>query len=516
MSRRRRWLTRNRPLVIVGAVILAIILVAGIVPQFVIAGLRQMPKDEAFSYSSTPAAARAVDLSAFREGAVPEVNAAREECAGEEPSFSCFVIPGEAEFSREVETASTETRKEVAVSAASALSVDGSPILEIEDFVRLQSHSAFPVPEPSSSMEMTLPQLGDSVATGEFSRNGLQYFFPYNTERVSYAFFDPMIQLAEPLDFVDRVEHEGLRSYEFQQTVPAVDLMSSMAQGFTQPHGISDAPEMPPLLRMGDLDEEQREAISSLRVNGAASQFYSAAELASEGMSATDRVSLSPYYSVDRTLWVEPQSGTVIDRVDRVWVYLAAGQDEADEMAAAVFAGSSGVSSEASSEASGGADAAGEAGSEVAEPFGANGELSERTVLATELAWDTATTDSAQEQAKSDLRVLKALEVISLLGNTIVVFLAAGALIWWMRRRYKENRTIAGGGVAVEGATGVDGVSEPNASEGDVSGVGASERDASERGAAGENAAEDGAAGSSGGGGTEGGGDTGVDGVKGR
>lgn len=443
-SRRRRWLARNRPLVILGVVILAIILVASVVPQLIIAGLRQIPKDEEFSYSTTASDAQVVDLAAFEAGEVPAANAARAECGDEEPDFSCFVVDGQAQLSRQTESAATETREEVAVTSTSVLSVAGEPVLSMEDFVRLQSHSAFPVPDPNSSMTVSLGASGDgaaSVSTDEFSRNGLQYFFPFNTERISYDFFDPLSQTPEPLDFVDRVEHNGLRSYEFQQTIPAVDLMAAMAQGFTQPQGISDAPEMEPLARLGELDDQQRQAITSLRVNGASSQFYTDAELTERGLSATDRVSLSPFYSVDRTLWVEPDSGAVVDRVEDVVIYLAADQADADRVAEDLL-GTVGAS-----------DAAGAADIDAAE----------RVLLSTRLAWDGDTQESAQAEAQSTVNLLKALEVIALIGNTVVVFLVAGGLLWWLRRRYREKQAA---GIIVEGP-GVGGPEDESVTAGD-------------------------------------------------
>lgn len=409
-SRRRRFYRRNRPLVMLGVIILVIILVTSVLPIVVIAFLRHVPRDLQLEHSTAPAETRAVDLAAYRAGEVPEPNAGRAECAGDAPDFSCFVVQGQSHLEQTTQTDPTETREEVAVSARSALLLDGEPVLTVDDFVRLQSHSAFPVPEPNSRMTVGLPGIEATVSTGDFSRSGLQHFFPFSTERISYNFFDPMTQTSTPLDFVNRVQHDGMRTFEFQQTVPAVSLLSAMAQGFTQPQGVSDAPELSPLARTDQMTEEQRDTIGELRVNGSAEQFYTDAELAANDFAPQDRISLSPYYSVDRTIWVEPQSGLVTDRTEDVHVYLAADQQEADRMAANLD------------------------------------ELpADRTILDTSLSWDESTRELAQSQARSDLAVLKTLEVLGLAGNTAVVFLLAGGLYWLLRRRYREHRTLSSG-----------------------------------------------------------------------
>lgn len=394
----RSWLRRHRPYPVLGVVILALILVGGFLPQLVIASVGQLPNDAEHELRTAPADTMLIDAAAYRSGEVPAANAGRAECAGEFPAFSCFLVETTSQLDRRVASATTEDREEIGVSASTELLVDDTPVFRTEDFVRLVRESAFPVPEPASEMTAVVVPRDLSVNTGQFSREGVQYFFPATTERVSYNFFDILAQQPHPLDFVDRAEREGVRTYEFQQDLVAVDLMSALARAYTQPQDIADIPPLEALFRQGEMNEEERQAINSLRVSGTAAQFYDAEERAAHAFGAEDRISLSPYYTVDRTLWVEPESGVIIDRIDEIYLYLAADQREADAMATA--------------------------------PVNPN-----RTILATTAAWDEQSRAAATERAESTLGTLKFLEVLSLLSNTLIVALVAAGLLIFLRRR---------------------------------------------------------------------------------
>lgn len=394
----RSWLRRHRPYPLLGVVILVLILIGGLLPQLVIANMGDLPDDAEREFRTAPAETMLIDAAAYRAGEVPTANAGRAECSGQTPAFSCFLAETTSQIDRRVTTSPADDREQVDVSASTEMLVDDSPVFQVEDFVRLVRESAFPVPEPVSEMNAVMPPRDLDVETGQFSREGVQYFFPATTERVSYNFFDILAQQPHPLDFVDRTEREGVRTYEFQQALPAVDLMSALARAYTQPQDISDIPPVEALFRQGEMNEQEQQSINSLRISGAAAQFYNAEERAAHAFSAEDRLSLSPYYTVDRTLWVEPESGVIIDRVDEIYLYLAADQHEADEMATA--------------------------------PLNPN-----RTILATTAAWDEPSRAAATERAESTLGTLKLLEVLSLLSNTLIVVLVATGLVIFLRRR---------------------------------------------------------------------------------
>lgn len=407
-SRYRRWLSRNRIFVVLALVILLLILVAGILPRFIITSLKQLPKEAQFEFVTEPSRSLVLDAPSHRAGVVPAANRSREECAGEQPDFACFLVEQDTQLTRTTTSAPTDNSKEILVHSSISLSMADQSLIDIEDSVRLTRNSAFPVPEPASSMTVSVPPAELNIATGEFSRTGLQYFFPFTTERVSYDFFDPLAQVPAPLDFVDRVEHEGMRAFLFHQDLTAVDLMSSMAHAYTQPQGISDVPELNPLLRPSDMTEAELRSIASMRIGGSASEFYDTAELAERGFSGEERVSLSPFYAVNRDIWVEPSSGVSIDRNEEVYLYLAADASEAQEMTTAWN----------------------EDG--VPNP--------KRTLLATSLAWDENTQNEARTEAQSNRSVLKLLEVVSLAANTIIVVLVALGLLIFLRGRFRTAR----------------------------------------------------------------------------
>lgn len=409
-SRVRRWLTHNRIFVVLGVIILILILLGGLLPRLIISSLKQLPEQAHLEATTEPTTALLIDASAYRAGEVPRANAGQAGCEGAEADFSCFLVPAEVQLERSTTTSPSAAKKAIEVHSLSSLNADGEEIYRVDDRVRLDRDSAFPVADPASSVVLSVPGVGLEVATGEFSRTGLQHLFPFTTERVSYDFFDPLAQVPAPLDFVDRVEHEGMRSFHFRQELSAVNLMSAMAHAYTQPEDISDAPVMDPLLRPAEMSEEQRANINSLRIGGAANRFYDAAELAVHGFSPESRISLSPYYTVDRSLWVEPSSGKTIDRSEEVYLYLAADDAEAAEMAA---------------------------------DFLATGEANpNRTLFAASLDWDEATRQAARDEAQSDKNILKTLEVVSLATNTIIVLLVSTGLLIFLRRRFRASREL--------------------------------------------------------------------------
>lgn len=410
-SRVRRWLTHNRIFVVLGVIILILMLLGGILPRLIITSLKQLPDQAHFEATTEPTTALLIDAPAYRAGEVPRVNAGRAGCEGEELEFSCFLVPTEVQLERTTEISPSAAKKAVEVHSLSFLSADGEEIYRVDDRVRLDRDSAFPVAAPASSVSLSAPGVGLEVETGEFSRTGLQHLFPFTTERVSYDFFDPLAQVPAPLDFVDRVEHAGMRSFHFQQELSAVNLMSAMAHAYTQPEDISDAPVLDPLLRPSEMSEAEQANINALRIGGAANRFYDAGELAVHGFSPEERISFSPYYTVDRSLWVEPSSGVTIDRSEQVYLYLAADDAEAAEMAA---------------------------------DFAETGEANpNRTLFAGSLDWDEATQSAARDEAQSNKSILKTLEVASLATNTIIVFLVTAGLLIFLRRRFRASRELA-------------------------------------------------------------------------
>lgn len=96
-------------------------------------------------------------------------------------------------------TSPTQEDDEIAVRVEHTIEgPDGGGIAKILDQVTLIGHSRFPVPEPSASME------GSRADHSGEARVGLQYFFPANTLRNSYQYYDITLGDTEPVDYLDR------------------------------------------------------------------------------------------------------------------------------------------------------------------------------------------------------------------------------------------------------------------------------------------------------------------------
>lgn len=96
-------------------------------------------------------------------------------------------------------TAPTEEVDEIAVRVEQTVEdPEGEVVAEVLDQVTLIGHSRFPVLDPTAF-------LAGSPAdhSGEI-REGLHYFFPANTLRNSYQFYDITLGDAEPVDYVGR------------------------------------------------------------------------------------------------------------------------------------------------------------------------------------------------------------------------------------------------------------------------------------------------------------------------
>lgn len=98
-------------------------------------------------------------------------------------------------------SAATEKIDEIAIRVEQRIEdQSGEVVTEILDHVTLIGHSRFPVLEPTASMTGSPADHTDEV------RNGLHYFFPANTLRNSYQYYDIVLGDTEPVDYLTRDE----------------------------------------------------------------------------------------------------------------------------------------------------------------------------------------------------------------------------------------------------------------------------------------------------------------------
>lgn len=112
-------------------------------------------------------------------------------------------------------TAPTEKIDEIALHAEQTVTdVSAQTSAEITDDLVLIGHSRYPVLEPSATIS------GSPADSSNSTREGLHYFFPANTLRNSYPFYDMVLGDDHPVDYVSR---EG-NTYTFYQQLRHVPL----------------------------------------------------------------------------------------------------------------------------------------------------------------------------------------------------------------------------------------------------------------------------------------------------
>ncbi|MDO4761184.1 MAG: DUF3068 domain-containing protein [Corynebacterium sp.] len=297
---------------------------AELIPTFILGSIKPLPIGLARHISTAPAQALVYD---------PE-----QVCAAN-LSNDCRISTHEIVLNRHISTspgtaatpAKAKARVTLDVSEEITDTSTGAPLFSITDSLQLLRNSTYPVVDPVSHMKVEAPGMGVNFETGDFARDGLQYFFPFNSERRSYKFFDSYAQTPYPIDYV-RTEHQGESAYfddsavyVYQQQLPVVDLSEAALRSYTQPQDISDDPAETP--GEEDLTRAQQNRIAKLELQGPASKFYA------DG--GNEAVRLTPFYTANRTIWVESTSGVILNQADDVYFFFAADAAEAHRTARA-------------------------------------------------------------------------------------------------------------------------------------------------------------------------------------
>ncbi|MEJ6013200.1 DUF3068 domain-containing protein [Corynebacterium sp. H127] len=274
------------------------------------------------------------------------------------PALVCFIERPLVTASRTITSQPGETRKDIKFHVSEDITADSNNVLfTSQDEARFVRHSSFPVDEPIASLRTSSPIQGLSHETHDQVRTGLQYVFPFATEFRSYDYFDKFSATTSPIDFHDREKLRGETVYRFHQAI--------------EPTQLDGSP-----------------------ITGLARQFYTEQELEAEGISGSSVVALNRYYSITRTLWVEPKTGTIVDSVEIPHVFLAGDTAEAEQTTP----------------------------------------KSPRTLYTATLRWNQSSQGDAWTRAKSGLRVLKSVQVGVVLATTgAAVFGALG--LFYLRRR---------------------------------------------------------------------------------
>lgn len=266
----RRWLGQKHVLFI--AVALLLFLLAALTPGIAVRQIDHLSDHDV----------RSADATALVFDAAPC------EPQSGEPARVCQVREENLRQELEVRVSETGEKDLMEIHASERLVAGEREILKLNDSLRVIEHSTYPVVDPVSRIEITAPSWGISVSENDAVRGGLQYFFPFPSERRSYSIFDPIADASFPADYADT--SEGVNRYV--QEIPVTPVR----------------PDDP-----------------SLGVTGNTSDFYSDKE---ENLPLGE-VRLRPYYTAQRTLWVEPKSGTILNEETSLHLFLARNDAEA-------------------------------------------------------------------------------------------------------------------------------------------------------------------------------------------
>ncbi|MGV9670713.1 DUF3068 domain-containing protein [Gordonia sp. NPDC003504] len=137
------------------------------------------------------------------------------------------------------------------------------------------------------------------------NRQGFQYKFPFNTKKRSYLYYDLNSRQDTEATFVGVETIDGVETYHFQTKVPEKDLSS--------------------------LPNPQNEAALGTMLTMPARWWG----ISGRGVRPTQQVSMHRYATVTRDLWVEPQTGTIVDgREDQHQYFRSPYQDDESTPAA--------------------------------------------------------------------------------------------------------------------------------------------------------------------------------------
>lgn len=361
-----------------------------------------------------------------------------DDCPETTPTFSCYIstttthVDSEITLLRTTQDADDPARRSEITARHTLLADDGAgsstsddttnarPLGHTDNDVTINRESAIGIPDPTSRVRFYDDGRNDNtdtpvVDTGLFARPGIYYAFEPDTQKRSYNFFDLFTQEPLPIDFADTIEQgegeEGAEDgaataefYEYRHTITAHPLQNSLLRAYSQPQDLLSPPTPVSALSPKILDEPAAKLFDAMEITGPATDFYTADELADErvtgDLSVADTVTMRPYYSVDRLVWVEPITGQIVNRDEHYEVFLAADGTPAQPS-------------------------------------------SERTVFSTHAKYDSASREEAQDLASKTVRVVERWEAIGFLATALGIVLLAAAVWMIWRHRHSQKRAHA-------------------------------------------------------------------------
>lgn len=137
---------------------------------------------------------------------------------------------GEGHLEQHLQTSPGVDRSEVTVHSELAVFFGDDQVARLRDDLFVDRGATFPVPGSPATQLAELAELdGTSADFEQEAPAGLRYFFPFGSERRSYAYYDPFTQDTSPLDFVDKTVMGNIEAYRYTQTIEAEPVAGALA-----------------------------------------------------------------------------------------------------------------------------------------------------------------------------------------------------------------------------------------------------------------------------------------------
>ncbi|MEJ5920327.1 DUF3068 domain-containing protein [Corynebacterium sp. H78] len=322
--------TLSLVMIVIGA---ALLVIAVLLPSFLVPKLRVIPLDTKSSTvtniengylldsgllaKNEPAADRKDDPRCKDAGAdKPEGDAEADKPA--EMPLHCFIGETPLVSNRHVRIQEPADKKVATMEVGTVVLRDDREepknlVNATVDRITLDRSTAFPVVDPVSTIELNAPKAGGGEDTADipaFTREGIQYQFPFGTTKKSFPYFDATALQTFPIDFVGEEKQDGTTVYKFTMEVEPVNLYESQKAHFTQ--------------NGRKMTEADKSSLASLRLKFPASKW---------GLEGDEEIEMDRYYTNVRTVRVEPNTGMIVNGTEHIFQFYARDEEEAKDIA---------------------------------------------------------------------------------------------------------------------------------------------------------------------------------------
>ncbi|ALA68214.1 DUF3068 domain-containing protein [Corynebacterium lactis] len=311
--------TLGNALILIGA---ALIVIAVLLPTFLVPRLRVIPLDTVSDTSTEIREAALLDSALLGKNQPapgrendPRCKATTDEEKQKLP-VHCFIndkTPLQSKRHVEIEEPADEKVATMQVGTTMLRDDKEEPnnlVNATLDRITLNRSTAFPVEDPTSSVAINAPKSGQDTEPPTFPRPGIQYQFPFGTEKKSYPYYDVQSMRNFEIDFVGEEEQAGETVYKYSMTIPPQNLYESLKEHFTR-----DGRK---------LTEADKNTLASMRLSFPGHKW---------GLEGDEDVEMDRYYTNVRTVRVEPTSGVIVNGTEEMFMFYARDAKEAEEIA---------------------------------------------------------------------------------------------------------------------------------------------------------------------------------------